>query len=335
MVQPDSSDISYPAESLFYRRHQINLLAPSLISLGMLLGVWAMLILLFTNSAFDLSAYWSYFILFIGLTLFFVMSYFLMQWVFWYFDIWVVTREKLIDSQLVTFFLLNRAELPLRQIQDISYSTSGLLATLFRCGDITIQTASKQGSFKLLSIYQPQEAVKAIEALVDQATSELYGSHEFTYLPVTVKLGELLVGRNLISHQHLAAALAEQQVSHERLGRILLHQGLITKQDLLGALSAQYHIPQIDLTYYEIDPQVVYCLMPQVVHKYNIIPVFKTPNGVLEIAVSQLSEELVQDVRNACGSPIFFVLADEEIIQALIQKYYSNPLSPEIRSPQL
>ena len=325
MVEHNLSISSYPEESLFYRRHPMNLLIPFLVSVGILLGVWFVIALLINAGLFDLTTDRPYIILLGGLGLFFALSQFLMQWVFWYFDIWVVTREKLVDSQLVTFFLHNRAELPLRQVQDISYNTSGLLASIFRYGDITVQTASKQGSFKLLSIPRPEEAVKAIEVLVEQATNELYGGHESAYLPVTVKLGELLVSRNLISAEDLEAALAEQQISRIRLGQILLRKGLIKKPDLLNALSAQYHIPQVDLTYYEIDPQVVYCLTPEVARKYNIIPVFKTPNGVLEIAVSNLSEELTHEVHDACGSPVFFVLADEEAIAALIQKYYRVP----------
>jgi len=316
------TDSEYPDNSLFFRRHPINLLVPSLSSLAMIAGMWFALSVITDVAIFAQNTYWPYVFLFAGLGLFFVLSYFVMQWTFWYFDIWIVTHEKLIDSQLVTFFLHTRAELPLRQVQDISHSTSGFLASIFKCGDITVQTASKQGSFKLLSIYQPQAAVSAIEHLVKQATQELYGSHEFTYLPVTVKLGELLVGRNLITSEDVVVALAEQRSSRERLGRILLRKNLITKQDLLSALSAQYHIPQIDLTYYEIDPQIVYCLTAETAKKFNIIPVFKTPAGVLEIAVSQLSEDLVQEVRDACGSPVFFVLADEEAITALIQKYY-------------
>lgn len=330
MADLTSSSANYPKGSLFYRRHPINLLMPAVSSLAMLVGIGIILTVLANSEMFASGATWPYLILFAGLALFFVLSYFFMQWVFWYFDIWIVTHEELIDSQLVSFFLHTRAELPLRQVQDITYSISGLLATIFKCGNINVQTASKQGSFKLLSIYQPQAAVEAIGQLVKQATQELYGAHELGYVPPTVRLGEILIGRNLISATDVATALAEQQLSPERIGRILLRKNLITKADLLSALSAQYRIPQVDLTYYEIDPQIIYCLTLEIARKYQIIPIFKTPNGVLEIAVTILSEELTREVKEACGSPVFFVLADEDAIRTLIQKYYpeESPIPP-------
>ncbi len=325
--KPIIEDPNYAVGKLFYRRHPVNLLFPAFNTLLMLGGIWFLLAIL-SNPSFDptiLERYWNYVILMTGLALFFVLSYFLMQWVFWYFDIWVVTDEKLVDSQLVTFFLFNRAELPLRQVQDISFSTSGLLATLFRCGDITVQTASKQGSFKLLSIYQPQQAVAAIQRLVEAAAQEIYGAHDATHFTKVVRLGELLLGKNVITIADLTAALEEQKISHEKIGRILLHKGLITKQDLLSALSAQYHIPQVDLNYYQIDSQVLGCFTPELARKHKIIPVFKSPNGVLAVAVANLSEVLIKEVKDGCGMPVSFMLADEDEIDALIQKYY--PLS--------
>ena len=313
----------YPENSLFYRQHPVSLLVPTLIALGLLIA------LVFTISAMafalNLVHRDSWLVLFSGLGLMAIWSYWVMQWIFWYFDIWVVTQEKLIDSQLVNFFRHRRIEFPLRQVQDITYNTTGLLASLFKCGDVIVQTASKQGVVRLMWIYRPQEAVEVISALVKQATDELYGAHEFSHLPVKVKLGEVLVGRNLLSEDNLTAALAEQHLTREKLGQILIRKELITKGDLLSALSAQYQVPQIDLTYTEISPDVLNCLTAEVARRYNIIPVHKTPSGVLEVAITTLSDDLVREVREACGSPVSFMLGDESIIQGLLQKYYPLP----------
>lgn len=316
-----SHNSGYPAGSLFYRRHPYELLVPGLIAVGMCLGLG---LILFIISGLIPVNQIGYVILFAGLVAFFVISYLMTQWLFWYMDIWIITDDKLIDFQLKSFFLHHLTELPLRQVQDISYNTSGILATLFKCGDITVQTASKEGAFKLMSIYQPQRAVKDIEMRVTEATNELFGAHEFIYSPAPVKLGDILVSRQLITRENLVTALAEQQTSKERLGKILLRHNLITKEDLLSALSAQYRIPQIDLSFAEIDQHTANCLTADIVYKYRIMPVAKTPNGVLEIAVDVMSDDLVREVRDACGSPVFFVLADEDIISTLIQKYYPN-----------
>lgn len=310
----------YPDNALFYRQHPASLLVPTLIALGLLI------VLVFTifamGFALTLVHRDTWLILLSGVGLMAIWSYWIMQWIFWYFDIWVVTDDYLIDSQLISFFRHHRVEMPLRQVQDITYNTTGLLASLFRCGNVLVQTASKQGLVQLFWIYRPQKAVEVISALVKTATDELYSGHEFAYLPATIKLGELLMGRNLLSITNLEEALEEQRVTHEKLGQILVRKNLITRHDLLSALSAQYHLPEIDLTYTEIDPNTVNCLASDIAHKYNIIPIYRNPNGVIEIAVSSLSDNLVAEVREACGVPVSFALGEEAIISALIQRYY-------------
>ncbi|MBU1092496.1 hypothetical protein KJ836_02415 [Patescibacteria group bacterium] len=310
----------YPDSSLFYRQHPVSLLVPTLIAFGLLI---ALLFTIFAMGfALTLAHRDAWLILFSGVGLMAIWSYWIMQWIFWYFDIWIITEDYLIDSQLISFFRHHRVELPLRQVQDITYVTTGLLASLSRCGNIIVQTASKQGLVQLFWIYRPQKAVEAINALVKIATDELYGGHEFAYSPVIVKLGELLMGRNLLSTTNLEEALAEQLVTHEKLGQILIRKNLITRHDLLSALSAQYHLPEIDLTYTEIDPNTINCLTGDIARKYNIIPIYRNPNGVIEIAVSTLSDKLTTEVREACGVPVSFALGDEDIITALIQRYY-------------
>ncbi|MFA5967438.1 MAG: PH domain-containing protein [Patescibacteria group bacterium] len=330
MTTTDNNLSSFPRSDeehreLFYRRHPINLLMPALVTLGgiaLLATLWWALAAGMTNP--DILSYWPYFVLITGLAVFVLLSYFMMQWIFWFFDIWVVNEDKLIDSQLVSFFQHNRSEMPLRQVQDIKFNISGILATLFGCGDVTIQTASKQAFFKLISIPHPKKAVEEISELVQRATSKLYSHNEFVYSPTPILLGELLIQKGLITPIDLAMALEEQKKSNLRLGKILINRGLIQKQDLLNALSAQHRIPEIDLAYVEIDPSVTSCLTKETIHKYNLLPLYRTPNNILMIAVDNLSSALVQEVKDACGEPIMFVIADEDKIKQTINEYYPN-----------
>ncbi|MFH0912155.1 MAG: hypothetical protein V1807_00640 [Patescibacteria group bacterium] len=325
----NDSNPPYATGILFYRRHIVDLVVPFIMTVVMLIIVGIALVVLINIAPLAWQTYQPEVVMFTGLALFFILSYLMTQWLFWYFDIWIVTEENLIDSQLIAFFLYNRSELSLRQIQDITDRTAGPLATLFRCGDIIIQTASKQGSFRLKSIYRPHQAVKDITDLAQRATSvKAAAGYDFVYTPPAMRLGELLLTKNLITPDQLEMALAEQAVSRKLIGQILLQQGFVSKVDLLGALSAQYHIPQVDLRYFAVDAEVARCLNYNTVTKYHLMPIHKTANGVVMVAVARLSEELVKEVPTACGAPAFFVLADEDIISLLIQQYYSPiPLS--------
>ena len=54
-----------------------------------------------------------------------------------------------------------------------------------------------------------------------------------------LRLGQILTQQRKISGSDLARALESQRTSGRRLGRELLHLGLVTREALLGALSAQ------------------------------------------------------------------------------------------------
>ncbi|MEA1909823.1 MAG: PH domain-containing protein [Patescibacteria group bacterium] len=313
----------YPEDTLFYRRHVINLFIPFLVAIAMLIGAgigWYIVSVTITNNIF-----FGFAILFLGLAIFVILSYAIMEWMFWYFDFWAITKGKLEDSQLISFFRYSRSELPLRQVQDISYKTSGFFATIFRLGDITVQTASKKGFFQLMSIKNPKKAVQDISRAVKNATDDLYKSYDSIDVKPPVKLGEILVGRNVITREQLLAALTEQHTTRLPLGKILINHGWISKDDLRAALSAQYGVPEIDLEYAQIDEALLSCLTVPVVRKYKVLPISRNQNGVVRIATAYLSSDLTNEVKDACGSPVVFVIADEDQLTALIEKYY--PLS--------
>lgn len=65
--------------------------------------------------------------------------------------------------------------------------------------------------------------------------------------PGAQKLGELLLGKELISQSQLDAALLEQVRSKEFLGLILVRRGSLKEQDLAKALSEQFKLPVVTL----------------------------------------------------------------------------------------
>lgn len=58
-------------------------------------------------------------------------------------------------------------------------------------------------------------------------------------IPMALKLGEILIGRRLISAAELESALAEQRARGGRLGEVLVRRGAVRPGDLKSALSEQ------------------------------------------------------------------------------------------------
>ncbi|MFA5270154.1 MAG: hypothetical protein WC400_00855 [Patescibacteria group bacterium] len=315
----EQTNQSASGEYLVYRRHPVNLLGPAAFTMLAVLLIIIFVAIIIATGLLPMPDALPFVVLYVGVLVFLAISYFFMYWSFWYLDIWVVGEDKLIDSQLITFFVHRRSELALRQVQDIRYTIPGTLATVFRFGDILIQSAAKEGSFKLMSIKNPGDAVTKIGALVE-AASRVKFQASATTMP-TVPLGEKLVQEGLISPADLANALSEQAATGKRVGDILVERGLIKRSDLVTALSSQHRIPEIDISRYEIDKSAIKHIAYEIAKKYTVIPVSHTNNGIL-VAIAEPSELVMSEIRGMTNLPIDFVVADEDYIKEAIRGHY-------------
>ncbi len=143
------------------------------------------------------------------------------------------------------------------------------------------------------------------------------------------RLGEILVKNNLINRDQLGKALEEQKLSGNqvRLGSILISQKLLTEEQLTSFLSKQYGVPSVNLADYEIDPAVIKIIPPEVVQKYQLLPVNRA-GATLIVAVSDPANLLaIEDIKFMTGYNIEMVVASEQDIKASIDKYYDQSAS--------
>lgn len=145
----------------------------------------------------------------------------------------------------------------------------------------------------------------------------------------TSRLGDILVKNNIITSEQLSAALLEQKMSggQSKLGSILVKQGLIKEPDLVSFLSRQYGVPTICLAEYEIDPAVIKIIPPEVVQKYNLIPVNRA-GSTLIVAVSDPSNLFaIEDIKFMTSYNVEMVVTGESDIKGAIDKYYDQSAS--------
>jgi len=143
------------------------------------------------------------------------------------------------------------------------------------------------------------------------------------------RLGELLVGNNLITKDQLKQALAEQKAAggQLRLGSILIRDSLITEGDLTSFLSKQYGVPTINLADYDVDPQVIKIIPAEIAHKYQIVPVNRA-GSTLIIAMSDPSNIFaIDDIKFMTGYNVEVVVVAESSIKTAIDKLYDQTAS--------
>lgn len=76
---------------------------------------------------------------------------------YYYLDCWIVTNQRTIHTELIGFFSRTLSTVPYEQIQDISIDVHGVLPTIFKYGDLHIQTAGKFREFIFHQIPNPYE----------------------------------------------------------------------------------------------------------------------------------------------------------------------------------
>jgi len=100
---------------------------------------------------------------------------FLILWVFifviityYYLDCWIVTNQRTIHAELKGFFSRTTSTVPHDRIQDVSIDVHGILPTIFKYGDLHIQTAGEFREFIFHQIPNPYETKDIILRMRDE-----------------------------------------------------------------------------------------------------------------------------------------------------------------------
>lgn len=101
-----------------------------------------------------------------------IISFFITSWVSYYYDIFIVTDERIIDITQKGLFSREIYELSFEQIEDVTTKTKGFLNTIFEAGDIEIQTAAQQRNFTMKRVPKPHIVAEIIHSLTLQARNK-------------------------------------------------------------------------------------------------------------------------------------------------------------------
>ncbi len=83
-------------------------------------------------------------------------------------DVWIVTDHRIVDMKQNGLFSQDIAETRLSNVQDVSVSIKGVLATLFSFGNVIIQTAGAKQIFEFQQISNPVRVKDTILRLFDE-----------------------------------------------------------------------------------------------------------------------------------------------------------------------
>ncbi|MBK9293248.1 MAG: type IV-A pilus assembly ATPase PilB [Oligoflexia bacterium] len=142
-------------------------------------------------------------------------------------------------------------------------------------------------------------------------------------------LGELLVREQLINIDQLESAKKEQKKDGAKLSSVLVKLGYVSEGQLTDFLSKQYSVPAIDLSQFEIDPEILKTVPRELCEKHIVIPVNKSAN-TLVLAMSDPTNIFVRDdIQFLTRCKVEAVVASETAILAAIEKHYKSKVTYE------
>jgi general secretion pathway protein E len=137
-------------------------------------------------------------------------------------------------------------------------------------------------------------------------------------------LGEMLVKEALITPDVLDLALARVDASGEPLGDALVAMGALGASDALRVLALQNGFPYLSRDEMPATLPTVKNLSPKYLRQYGVCPL-SVDGGVLTVATSDpMNPVIADDLRQATGMPVRFVVSPLEAINEAIDRAYEG-----------
>lgn len=149
-------------------------------------------------------------------------------------------------------------------------------------------------------------------------------------------LGEILVKKGIVNQATIDEAIKVQIGSNRRLGKILVRMKALTEDELVDALAAQLGIIPLNKTTLptNISAEVKNKLPRYLCQKYDVIPLRLKNNNILEVAMSDPSDnQAISDLEQYTGNVIKCLLAKQSDI-ADRTKLIPYSLKNDFFSPQ-
>jgi len=132
------------------------------------------------------------------------------------------------------------------------------------------------------------------------------------------RIGEVLVDLGFLTDDDIGRALELQRSSGRRLGEVLIGEQLVSQRQLLQALAEQFGFEFVDLDTITIDADLAQRVPASMARRHRALPVTRR-DGLVLVAMMNAADVLaVDDLRSAVGEQVLPVMAEGAQIVAAI-----------------
>lgn len=163
---------------LVLHRHWFDILSQFFSIFGMVLllvGSYLIMPLVYPNLRSETS--YQLFVFLENLFFLMIWMFFFVVWVDYYFDVWIVTDQRIVNIEQKGLFSRVVSELELDKVQDITSDVKGVIPTFLNFGDLYVQTAAEMERFVFHNIPDPYSVKDMVMNL--QKKQEAKEEHQF------------------------------------------------------------------------------------------------------------------------------------------------------------
>lgn len=138
------------------------------------------------------------------------------------------------------------------------------------------------------------------------------------------KFGQLLVDRGIVTPEQLAEVLKYKSRHGGEITQILINRGFAASKAAYNCLADHLNIPFVELSHYQIDPNVLELLPKELATKYKVLPVFRIENSLTITMVNPGDVQVIDTLHRETGYEIEPAVSPESEISDAIRSYYDS-----------
>lgn len=108
---------------------------------------------------------WKYRIVFVIIWYLILLMFVFEKFLTWFFNMTIITDERIVDVDFINLTTKKVSDCDLDKIQDVSYTNSGAIGTIFNFGNVTVQTAAEIVEFVFEDVPHPSKVADILQRL--------------------------------------------------------------------------------------------------------------------------------------------------------------------------
>jgi type IV pilus assembly protein PilB len=136
------------------------------------------------------------------------------------------------------------------------------------------------------------------------------------------RLGTILLREGLITQDQLDGALHDSRANQTRLGYSLIKLGFIQEEELTRMLSRQYRVPAVDINKVQVDARILRLVPQDIAHKHLVLPLRRVGRTLTVAMANPADPGAIDQLKFVTRHDIEPVVVGEFTLKKHIDRYY-------------